>query len=85
MQRVEETNVRQEIDKTKNGQKERLFSPLKQRFAVIFVCHRGNDSQLAAVELRRLLKDVKSPLTVTDVVGGLERYSKVVDSDFPIY
>ena len=73
--------------------------------AVIVVCRRGNDSQLAVRRLQQVFEDqreksdsepkegggssspayTKGPVSVRDIVGGLERWSKEVDSTFPQY
>lgn len=45
----------------------------------IFLCRRGNDSQLAAAKVR------SSRSQVQDVRGGLTAWTRDVDSTFPIY
>ncbi|KLT44118.1 hypothetical protein CC85DRAFT_31040 [Cutaneotrichosporon oleaginosum] len=45
----------------------------------IFLCRRGNDSQLAAAALRQLGRDA------TDVRGGLVAWSREIDPRFPLY
>ncbi|KAF8318414.1 hypothetical protein DL93DRAFT_383935 [Clavulina sp. PMI_390] len=65
---------------------------------ILFVCRRGKDSQVAAVALRKALasvpapipssageSDVKVPLNVRDVRGGLTSWSRTVDPSFPMY
>lgn len=69
-----------EIEKAdRNG----LLSKIKQNTQKIFVvCHRGNDSQLAAKELDEKLG---GNMIIRDVVGGLEAWAKRIDPEFPIY
>ncbi|RIB22701.1 Molybdopterin-synthase sulfurtransferase [Gigaspora rosea] len=47
---------------------------------VYVICRRGNDSQLAVQTLRKTLQG-----EIKDVVGGLYRWAKDVDHEFPIY
>lgn len=49
---------------------------------IIVLCRRGNDSQLAVLKLRELLKEV--PI-IKDVTGGLRAWASHVDKDFPVY
>lgn len=51
---------------------------------VVFVCRRGNDSQIAAAALRKAL-DSKEDVRVRDVRGGLKAWSREVDLNFPVY
>ena len=44
------------------------------------MCRLGNDSQLAV----RLLKE-RGIVDAKDIVGGLDRWAKDVDSSFPTY
>lgn len=49
---------------------------------VIFICRRGNDSQIAT----RMVKDIIEIETdVKDVRGGLNAWSEYIDPTFPIY
>ena len=50
---------------------------------VILLCRRGNDSQVAASELREAL--AKEGVRVRDVAGGLHAWARDVDKDFPVY
>ena len=50
---------------------------------VIAVCHQGNDSQKAVVLLKKILQDFD--VTVKDIAGGLEQWSKNIDPCFPRY
>lgn len=50
-------------------------------FAVIFICRRGNDSQVAVNMLKTKL-NVKS---IYDVEGGLHAWATKIDKQFPIY
>ena len=50
---------------------------------VVFVCRRGNDSQIAVNTLKEKLKD--EAVTLTDITGGLTSWSKKIDPDFPTY
>ncbi|KAA1467390.1 hypothetical protein DENSPDRAFT_769530 [Dentipellis sp. KUC8613] len=45
------------------------------------VCRLGNDSQIAASALR----EANPSLVVKDLIGGLQAWSRGVDSNFPIY
>ncbi|CAG8483626.1 6806_t:CDS:10 [Cetraspora pellucida] len=47
---------------------------------VYIICRRGNDSQLAVQTLKKVLQG-----EIKDVVGGLYRWAKDVDREFPIY
>lgn len=51
---------------------------------VIFICRRGNDSQIAASALRNAL-DSQEDVRVRDVRGGLKAWSREVDLNFPVY
>lgn len=51
---------------------------------VIFICRRGNDSQIAASALRKAL-DSQEDVRVRDVRGGLKAWSREVDLNFPVY
>ena len=48
---------------------------------VVFVCRRGNDSQLAVQKFKNELPNVR----VRDLIGGLRSWAKLIDSDMPIY
>ena len=50
---------------------------------VIAVCRQGNDSQKAVVLLKKILQDFD--VTVKDIAGGLEQWSKNIDPFFPRY
>ncbi|WVQ97862.1 hypothetical protein IAU59_004978 [Kwoniella sp. CBS 9459] len=56
---------------------------------VVFLCKRGNDSQLAAKVLRQSRKSEmagsEGGIRVRDVRGGLLAWSRDVDPDFPVY
>ena len=47
------------------------------------VCRRGNNSQLAVLKLRHILKD--QDVVIKDIAGGLTAWAEQVDSQFPIY
>jgi adenylyltransferase/sulfurtransferase len=51
----------------------------------VFICKKGNDSQLAATALRRRLIEMGKEGSVRDVRGGLIQWAKVVDKEFPLY
>lgn len=51
----------------------------------VFICKKGNDSQLAAAALRKRLGEVGQQGTVRDVRGGLVQWAKEVDREFPLY
>lgn len=46
---------------------------------VAVICRRGNDSQVAVLQLRQL------DVAAVDVVGGYEAWAAEVDPEFPIY
>jgi adenylyltransferase/sulfurtransferase len=48
---------------------------------VFVVCRRGNDSQIAAQHLQKLVPGK----TIKDIIGGLHAYTKQIDPNFPIY
>uniref|UniRef100_A0A6A7G899 Adenylyltransferase and sulfurtransferase MOCS3 homolog n=1 Tax=Hirondellea gigas TaxID=1518452 RepID=A0A6A7G899_9CRUS len=62
---------------------EQIKLALKERKTsqVICLCRRGNDSQLAAVALKKVLQDC----VVKDIVGGLTQWARLVDNSMPIY
>jgi len=51
----------------------------------VFICKKGNDSQLAATALRRRLIETGKEGNVRDVRGGLIQWTKIVDKEFPLY
>jgi rhodanese-related sulfurtransferase len=51
----------------------------------VFICKKGNDSQLAAGILRKRLVENGMEGNVKDVRGGLIQWAKVVDKEFPLY
>jgi adenylyltransferase/sulfurtransferase len=51
----------------------------------VFICKKGNDSQLAASALRKRLIEMGKEGNVRDVRGGLIQWAKVVDKEFPLY
>ncbi|OWZ78520.1 adenylyltransferase and sulfurtransferase [Cryptococcus neoformans Bt85] len=51
---------------------------------IVFICRRGNDSQIAAAALRKAL-DAKGDVRVRDVRGGLKAWGREVDLNFPVY
>ncbi|WWC67725.1 uncharacterized protein I206_101637 [Kwoniella pini CBS 10737] len=50
---------------------------------IVFLCRRGNDSQIAAESLRRIKQD--AGIKVRDVKGGLRAWSRDIDPKFPVY
>ena len=50
---------------------------------LVLLCRRGNDSQVAASELKNVM--AKEGVRVRDVVGGLHAWAQDVDKDFPVY
>ena len=50
---------------------------------LIFLCRRGNDSQIAASKLKEAM--AKEGVRVRDVAGGLHAWARDVDKDFPLY
>ena len=55
-------------------------STLPESNEVVFICRRGQDSQIAAAALAKAGR-----LGVRDVIGGLEAWSREVDPTFPTY
>ncbi|XP_060073265.1 adenylyltransferase and sulfurtransferase MOCS3-like [Ylistrum balloti] len=51
--------------------------------AVIVVCRRGNDSQIAVKTLLKCFKD--SEVDIKDIRGGLYAWAKHIDTNFPVY
>lgn len=49
---------------------------------VVFICRRGNDSQVAVEKYKKLLP---SHLRVRDLIGGLRAWAKLIDPEMPIY
>ncbi|KAK8846792.1 hypothetical protein IAR55_005880 [Kwoniella newhampshirensis] len=64
-------------------------SSLPRASETIFICRKGNDSQLAVEALRRELSRAESSddqkSRVRDVRGGLLAWNREVDQHFPIY
>ena len=51
---------------------------------IVFVCHRGNDSQIAVQHVLKTL-DPSRRQQILDIIGGLTAWSKKVDKEFPVY
>ena len=53
---------------------------------VVFVCRRGNDSQIARQILERHF-DSKNcdKIIICDIIGGLEAWANRIDANFPKY
>ncbi|XP_063899455.1 adenylyltransferase and sulfurtransferase MOCS3 [Helicoverpa armigera] len=68
-----------------NGENlDRLMKVVEDKEIVVFICRRGNDSQLAAkMVLDMLATDERHK--VRDVIGGLHAWASDVDNTFPIY
>lgn len=55
---------------------------------IYFLCHNGNDSQIAVTLVRdsiSLLTDYNQDRTVKDVIGGIHLWSQLVDPSIPQY
>lgn len=63
---------------------EELIEKTKEFDGVVFVCRRGNDSQVVAKKVLDVT-DKERWSKVKDLVGGLHSWSKNVDPDFPVY
>lgn len=48
---------------------------------IIFICRRGNDSQLAVQKFKQLYPAIRC----RDLIGGLRAWAKIIDKDMPIY
>jgi hypothetical protein len=64
---------------------ERVSVRVCARLAVVCICRRGNDSQLAVVHLRNMYGAGVSRARFRDVIGGLEAYTREVDARLPHY
>ncbi|ODN96387.1 adenylyltransferase and sulfurtransferase [Cryptococcus wingfieldii CBS 7118] len=51
---------------------------------MVFICRRGNDSQIAAAALRKAIPNSET-VRIRDVRGGLKSWGKEIDINFPIY
>lgn len=71
------------IDKLGSGAKfEQLIRDLTDYNKAIFICRKGNNSQIVAQKvLERILEKNK----IKDVTGGLYEWSKLIDHQFPLY
>lgn len=49
---------------------------------IVLICKQGNDSQVAALALRKALGE---NARIRDVRGGLVAWAKEVDQEFPMY
>lgn len=56
-----------------------------QHHAIVFICRKGNDSQLSSAALSSALGSGDVAWNVQDVVGGLQAWSREIDPEFPIY
>ncbi|KAJ8704866.1 hypothetical protein PYW08_012186 [Mythimna loreyi] len=73
------------IDSLNGAGLEKLLRSVEENPAsVIFVCRRGNDSQLAAKMVLDSLPE-EHRHKVKDMIGGLQAWSSDVDNNFPVY
>ena len=70
-------HIREKVSTLTNANKDDPNIP------VVFVCRRGNDSQVAVNRLKEKLKD--EAVTLVDISGGLNSWAKKIDPDFPTY
>lgn len=56
----------------------------KDKIPVYVVCRRGNDSQIAVLELEKLFRCNKT-VEIKDIKGGLHAWARNIDRNFPIY
>ncbi|KAM3955216.1 adenylyltransferase and sulfurtransferase MOCS3-like [Aphomia sociella] len=63
---------------------EQLLEQIRRTNQVIFICRRGNDSQIAAKKVLEAIEDEHRG-KILDLSGGLHSWSERVDGDFPIY
>jgi adenylyltransferase/sulfurtransferase len=54
----------------------------EQTERIVFICRRGNDSQLA---VRILQKELKNRIVICDLIGGLRAWACEIDLEMPIY
>ncbi|WWC59229.1 uncharacterized protein I303_101779 [Kwoniella dejecticola CBS 10117] len=62
--------------------------PMSEDQDIVFLCRRGNDSQIAAYALRKVRKEGQDDgmrVRVRDVKGGLRAWSRDIDPEFPVY
>lgn len=72
---------------TDNTSEHALYKRLKARSdPVYFICRHGNDSQLAAQELKSATEaSAHGGRVVNDITGGLAAWRREVDAGFPDY
>lgn len=76
--------IKEFLGQTLGASAQALIDKAKANQTPIYVvCRRGNDSQIAAARLQKLLTD--SNIDVKDITGGLHAWTKNVDPEFPIY
>lgn len=66
---------------TLSSQKYSVLELAQNSSDVVFICRRGNDSQLAVQQFKQLLPGKR----VRDLVGGLRAWAKSIDKEMPIY
>ncbi|CAB3258216.1 unnamed protein product [Arctia plantaginis] len=72
------------IDNVESKMEELLRRVQDNKGAVVFVCRRGNDSQIAAkMLLSKLPEEHKSK--IKDMIGGLHAWAQDIDKTFPVY
>ncbi|RVE47171.1 hypothetical protein evm_008139 [Chilo suppressalis] len=73
------------IDSLRDEKFEELLDKIRKcTHQVIFICRRGNDSQIAAKKVLDAIED-KHRGKVVDMTGGLHAWASDVDNDFPVY
>ena len=66
---------------TLSSQKDSILQLAQNSSEIVFICRRGNDSQLAVQQFKHLLLGKR----VRDLIGGLRAWAKLIDTEMPIY
>ncbi|CAG9790528.1 unnamed protein product [Diatraea saccharalis] len=73
------------IDSLRDEKFEELLERIRMcTHRVVFICRRGNDSQIAAKKVLDAIEDSHRG-KVADLTGGLHAWARNVDKDFPVY
>jgi adenylyltransferase and sulfurtransferase len=61
--------------------REKILNLTRKAQEIVFICRRGNDSQLAAKHFINILPNVR----VRDLIGGMRSWATIIDENMPIY
>ncbi|XP_050535569.1 adenylyltransferase and sulfurtransferase MOCS3 isoform X2 [Daktulosphaira vitifoliae] len=64
---------------------EKINTCYKKAPNLVAICRRGNDSQKAVIELKKNTALLSKVNCIKDVIGGLQEWSKKIDTNFPVY